>query len=207
MSDSRTLTEIEGLVLRLRSGDTTARDALLLCAWERLTRLAHRMLGDYPKVRRRLETGDIVVPASWRLCRALEDPDHLPTSARHFLRLAALQIRRELIDLARRYQNEPPLVPWPDGESDPDGSCVRFEPPDGTNRDPEHLAWWTAFHETVDRLPDNLRDVVDLLWYQGLTQAEAASVLGGISTKTVRNRWVEARLRLCDALGGHPSWS
>ena len=42
---------------------------------------------------------------------------------------------------------------------------------------------------------------LDLLYYQGLTQAEAAEVLG-VSERTVKRRWQAARLALHDALGG-----
>ena len=40
-------------------------------------------------------------------------------------------------------------------------------------------------------LSDEQREVFDLLWYEGLTQPEAATVLG-VSLKTV-NRWVNGR--------------
>jgi DNA-directed RNA polymerase specialized sigma24 family protein len=42
---------------------------------------------------------------------------------------------------------------------------------------------------------------VDLLFYQGLQQAEAAAVLG-VSERTVKRRWQSARLALHEALGG-----
>ncbi len=50
-------------------------------------------------------------------------------------------------------------------------------------------------------LPDELSSVFDLIYYQGLTQAEAAEVLG-VSEATIKRSWREARLALHDALGG-----
>jgi RNA polymerase sigma-70 factor (ECF subfamily) len=47
----------------------------------------------------------------------------------------------------------------------------------------------------VDSLPDEEREVVQLLWYEGLRQPEAAVVLG-ISLATLKRRWQVARLRL-----------
>ncbi len=41
----------------------------------------------------------------------------------------------------------------------------------------------------------------DLLWYQQLSQAEAAQLLN-VSERTVKRRWASARLKLHDALGG-----
>ena len=58
-----------------------------------------------------------------------------------------------------------------------------------------------GFTVSVESLNDEDREVFDLLWYQGLTQGEAAEVLG-LSEKTVNRRWVAARMRLGMALGG-----
>jgi RNA polymerase sigma-70 factor (ECF subfamily) len=65
------------------------------------------------------------------------------------------------------------------------------------------LRRWTEFHEAVARLPDDLRAVFDLLWYQGLAQAEAAALLG-VAVPTVKLRWMKARLQVQQALGGAP---
>jgi RNA polymerase sigma factor (sigma-70 family) len=66
---------------------------------------------------------------------------------------------------------------------------------------PDRLAAWTEFHEQVERLPEEEREVFSLLWYKGLSQAEAAEVLG-VSDRTIKRRWQSARLHLHEALGG-----
>jgi predicted DNA-binding protein (UPF0251 family) len=43
--------------------------------------------------------------------------------------------------------------------------------------------------------------VVHLLFYQELTQVEAAELLA-VDPSTVKRRWRSARLKLCDALEG-----
>ena len=53
-------------------------------------------------------------------------------------------------------------------------------------------------------LPEAEREVFDLLWYEGLTQAEAARVLG-VTDRTVKNRWRSAKLELQRVLGEGPS--
>ena len=63
------------------------------------------------------------------------------------------------------------------------------------------MAAWTEFHRQIDRLPDEEREIFDLLWYQGLSQAEAASLLK-VSERTVKRRWQSACLKLHRALGG-----
>jgi RNA polymerase sigma-70 factor (ECF subfamily) len=176
---------------RLRVGDDSARDALLMRAFDRLRRLARRMLKGYPAVGRWEETDDVLQNAMIRLDRALRSV--APPTARDFFRLAAAQIRRELLDLARRYRG-------------PEGIGVHHDSREGVEvlevtHDPGRLAEWTEFHQRVESLPDEDREIVDLLWYQGLTQAEAADTLG-VSERTVNRRWLAARVRLCDALGG-----
>ena len=77
---------------------------------------------------------------------------------------------------------------------------MRPDPPD-TTRDPDLLAAWTDFHREVEVLPADEREVFDLLFYQGLAQADAAAVLG-VAEITIKRRWRGARMRLVQALGG-----
>ena len=80
-----------------------ARAALVGIAAERMQALARRMLGGSPQVRRWTETDDVVQNAMVRLYRALGGV--IPNDPQHFVRLAALQVRREVIDLTRRLRN------------------------------------------------------------------------------------------------------
>jgi DNA-directed RNA polymerase specialized sigma24 family protein len=52
-------------------------------------------------------------------------------------------------------------------------------------------------------LPDDLRAVFDMLWYQEMSQAEAAALLG-IAVPTVKLRWMKGRLRVQETMGGAP---
>jgi DNA-directed RNA polymerase specialized sigma24 family protein len=95
--------------------------------------------------------------------------------------------------------NRPAVLPLDGGPSD---TGPRHEPA-GQTLDGEELRRWTEFHEAAARLPDDLRAVFDLLWYQELSQAEAAALLG-IAVPTVKLRWMKARLQVRQALGGSP---
>ena len=66
---------------------------------------------------------------------------------------------------------------------------------------PASLAQWAELHELMDGLPPEEREVVGLLFYQGLSQAEAAEVLG-VSLRTVQRRWHDALCRLHRAWAG-----
>ena len=117
---------------------------------------------------------------------------------------AAAQVRRELIDLARHYKGPRGLGAHHAtrvGRGDSaDGAAIAAAAPE-TTYDPGRLAAWAEFHAAVARLGEADRELFDLLWYQGLTQAEAAALLGA-SERTVNSRWLAARVRLGDSLGG-----
>jgi RNA polymerase sigma-70 factor (ECF subfamily) len=194
-------TQIQRCIDRLRAGDKAAREELLAHSRDRLLRLTRKMLRDFPGVKRQEETDDVFQEAAMRLWRALQEVQ--PTTAADFFRLAAALIRRELLDLARRHSGASGLgaqrvsrdaagkAPAPAG----------VDPVD-TTHDPGPLAAWTDFHNAVESLAAEERDVFDLLYYQGLLQAEAAAVLG-VSERTLKRRWQAARLRLAAAMGGN----
>jgi RNA polymerase sigma-70 factor (ECF subfamily) len=160
------------------------------------------MLGDYPGLHRWEDTDDVLQEAMLRLCRALDDVK--PTSTRHFLRLAALQMRRQLIDLARHYQrpNGAAARHSTVGGQSSQGSqqAARHDLPQLTD-EPGRILAWTELHERIDELPDEEKEVFDLLWYQELSQTEAAEVLG-VDRSTIIRRWLAARRRLLAALKG-----
>jgi RNA polymerase sigma-70 factor (ECF subfamily) len=178
---------VQGCLDRLRRGDFSARNDLLNGACQRLQGLAHQMLKNYPNVRRWEETGDVLQNALIRLQRALQQLT-LETP-RDFFRLAALQIRRELLDLARSYYGpQGPGAHHASSPAEPAGGPVpkRAAPAD-LSLEPTRIAAWTEFHEQIEALPDEEREVFDLLWYQGLTQAEAAEVLH-VTDRTIKRR-------------------
>jgi RNA polymerase sigma-70 factor (ECF subfamily) len=198
VSDNQS-TLLQGHLDRLRGGDLSAREPLLAHAYANLQRLATRMLGRFPGVQRWEGSDDVSNNAALRLWKALEEVR--PESVRHFYRLAALQLRRELLDLARRYSGPGGLGATHESvasatESSPQAVA---DPADHSHHNPAQLALWTDFHRQVDLLPEEEREAFDLLFYQDLPHAEAAQLLG-VSGATLRRRWLAARMRLQDAL-------
>lgn len=177
-------------------GDTEARNQIIDHTCERLRLLTRKMLRGYPGVRRWSETDDVLQNAMIRLHRSLAEVK--PQLPRQFYGLAATQIRRELIDLARHYYGTEGLG----ARHHTDGGKAAGVKSDHCLR-PEDLESWTEFHEQVEQLPEELREVVNLLWYEGISQPEAASVLA-ISLATVKRRWQAARLVLYGKL--QASW-
>lgn len=176
---------------RMRAGDAAASDELLRVVCGRLERLARKLLRGFPRVRRWVQTDDVLQNALLRLLRALREIR--PASTRAFFGLAAVQMRRELLDLARHF-----LGPEGQGFNHAtglgDGTTPAFDPPDAVD-DAAELERWCAFHQAVEGLAEEEREVVGLLFYHGLKQAEAAELLQ-VSERTVRSRWAAALRRL-----------
>ena len=193
------VSRLEELLEQLRQGDPFARNELLEATGRRLLTMTKRMKAGYPNVSRWEQNEDVFQNALLRLHRSLGDVQ--PVDARHFYRLAALQIRRELLDLARhysglgkRYQTQSPSA---DGEERVNPA---FEPLE-TSVTPENMMEWVEFHSMIESLSEHEREVVELLWYHGLTQQEAADILQ-VDVRTVKRRWRSARLALHKKLDG-----
>ena len=177
---------------RLDVDHPAAREAVIEHTCERLRKMTRSMLRKSPKVRRFEQTDDLLQDALVRLHRSLAEVK--PTTAKEFYGLAATQIRRQLIDLARKHYGSEGMGINQVG----DGGVVLNQ----VALPPDSLTDWTEFHEQIDRLPDPEKEVVHLLWYEGLAQSEAAHLLG-ISLATLKRRWQSARLRLTDWMGGN----
>jgi RNA polymerase sigma-70 factor (ECF subfamily) len=125
-----------------------------------------------------------------RLLRSLEEVR--PGSARAFFGLAAELIRRELIDLARHFYGAEGMGAHHDSKVLDDSAQGGVAPVDDRD-DAGELERWCAFHEHVEALPPQEREVVGLMFYHGWKQAQVAEVFG-VSERTVR-RWWESAIR------------
>lgn len=181
---------------------SAAKEQLVDWAIEHMRATARRMLRGFPRVRRWDETDDVLQEAALRLSRALDATT--PADGRQLLGLMALQVRRELIDLARRY-----------------GGAESFARNHDTNAiavSGRHLMWvgyaidpesspaeegetWARFHEAASQLDEEERELFNLVWYLGLKQEDAARLLG-CSVRTVARRWEATKKHLLARLGG-----
>ncbi|MBX9625032.1 MAG: hypothetical protein K2X82_14590, partial [Gemmataceae bacterium] len=105
---------LHGFVDRWRGGDRAAADDLIRGAGARLEKLARTMSRGFPS-----DHADVLNAALVRLLRTLRSVR--PAGTRDFYRLAAVQLRRELLDLARYYRRRPsvPLDPGRRAADDP----------------------------------------------------------------------------------------
>ena len=208
MNDESTAV-LQGQLERAVTGDAEARRRLLELTRDRLMHHARRFLhGRYARLEPFAQTDDVVQQLYLKILQHQDrfwvnaDGEPVRTLA-EFFGHASAWMRDVLCDLLRkeygRDDNRPAVLPLDGGATD---TGPRHEPANST-LDGEKLRRWTEFHEAAARLPDDLRAVFDLPWYQELSQAEAAALLG-IAVPTVKLRWMKARLRVQQTLGGSP---
>jgi RNA polymerase sigma factor (sigma-70 family) len=161
--------------------DRAVRRLRLLCS-----NLLHR---SYPRLTQpplNLQTDELLSGVVERLLVALRKVR--PATVRQFFALANQHLRWELNDLAHRLDKLPApaaLVEEGIAASPNSDSCLT---PDGRRM-------W----EAIDGLPEDEREVFDLVRIQGLTHGEAAGLVG-VSEKTVQRRLNRARLLLTERL-------
>ncbi len=192
MTDEHTTAVVQRYLVAL-AGDTPADPiirALLDGAIHRLQLLCTNLLyRSYPRLMQpplNLQPDELLGAVVERLLKAMREAR--PQTVRQFFALANQHMRWELNDLARRLDEQPSivelreeLVPAPLSSA----SCLT---PSGRR-----------MLEAIDNLPDEEREVFSLVRIQGLTQPEAADVLG-VSAKTVQRRLNRSLLMLAEQL-------
>ena len=159
--------------------------ALLDRAVRRLHELCAALLHrSYPRLTRpplNLQADELLGAVVERLLKALREVH--PETVRQFFALASQHMRWELNEMARRLDEQPAAVEFRDGlvpAQSSSGSCL-------TSDGLRILA-------AIGGLPEAEGEAFDLVRLQGLTQAEAAQVLG-VSAATVKRRLIRG-LRL-----------
>jgi RNA polymerase sigma-70 factor (ECF subfamily) len=198
MSDSTVDTLwLQHCVERWRAGDRQAADSLFRGVGQRLEYIARKMLRGFHAVRDRADTGDVLQGSLLRLLNSLRRVQ--PESMRHFFNLAAVHVRRELLDLARHFSSMAFVPPAP-ADSTTDSSSADSRQAAEAPTEDDDFDLWCRFHEAVERLPADEREVVGLMFYHGWTQAQIAELLQ-VNERTVRRRWQSACLRLNELVG------
>jgi RNA polymerase sigma-70 factor (ECF subfamily) len=149
--------------------DRAIRRLHLLCAT-----LLHR---SYPRLTLpplNLQADELLSAVAERLLKAMREAR--PQSVRQFFALANQHMRWELNDLARRLDEQPAVVGLQEGLVPAPSSSESGLTPSGRR-----------MLEAIDNLPEDEREVFGLVRVQGMTQTEAARVLG-VSAVTVKRR-------------------
>jgi len=180
MAEARTTAVIQRYLDEL-GGDSPAEPivrALLDRAVRRLHVLCATLLyKSYPRLTQpplNLQADELLGAVVERLLKALREAR--PRTVRQLFALANQHMRWELNDLARRLDEQPAAVDL----------CEELVPSpvtSGSGLTPDGLRMLQA----IDALPEEERETFDLVRIQGLTQSEAAEILG-VTIRTVRRR-------------------
>ncbi len=149
--------------------DRSVRRLQLLCA-----SLLHRSYRRLTLPPLNLQPDEMLDSVVERLLKAMRSVH--PQTVRQFFALANQHMRWELNDLCRRLDEQPAAVELHEG-------IVPAPSSSGSGLTPHGRRILAA----IDNLPDDEREVFDVVRIQGLTQVEAAELLG-VSPKTVQRR-------------------
>lgn len=183
-------TKIQTWLQRLRAGDDGARDEVIRHASERLRRRAHQLFRRNDRLRRHEQTDDVLQVALVRLHKSLKDVH--PESVPQLIGLAARHIRLAIVDLARHHFG--PLGQGKHHHTDGQPADEAGGSLEKATSEPQDLYDWVKFHNAFEALPEDEKQVFDLIWYKGLKQVEVAEVLG-VSEKTIQRQWLKIRTR------------
>jgi RNA polymerase sigma factor (sigma-70 family) len=152
--------------------------ALLERAVHRLERLCTNLLHHaYPRLTQpplNLQADELLSAVVERVLKAMRAAR--PTTVRHFFLLANQHMLWELNDLARRLDRQPRSVELQD-------SLIPAPSETGWEATPDYL----RIMDAIKHLPEDEREVFELIRVQGLTHSEVAGVLG-VCVKTVQRR-------------------
>jgi RNA polymerase sigma-70 factor (ECF subfamily) len=192
MEEERTTAVVQRYLDEL-AGDTPPEQAvraLLDRAVSRLHQLCAALLHrSYPRLTRpplNLQADELLGAVVERLLKALREAR--PQTVRQFFALANQHLRWELNEMARRLDEQPAAVELREGLVPAPASSESGLTP-GSRR----------MLDAIADLPEEEREAFDLVRIQGLTQAEAARVLG-VSAGTVNRRLNRGLQLLLEAL-------
>jgi RNA polymerase sigma-70 factor (ECF subfamily) len=167
--------------------------ALLARSVDRLRILCQSMLyRSYPRLTRgplNLDADELLSAIVERLIKAMREVR--PGTVRQFFALANQHMRWELNDLARRLDTRMHAAELHES------AAVAPEPspsPSGVTANTQRIL------QAIDDLPEEEREVFNLVRIQGMTKAEAAGILG-CSEKTIQRRVSRCLVRLTEVLG------
>jgi RNA polymerase sigma-70 factor (ECF subfamily) len=193
MSAENTTAAIQGYLNAL-AGDQPA-EPIVRALLDRAVRRLHLLCGSLlqRKYRRltlppvNLQTDEMLSAVVERLLKALESVR--PQTVRQFFALACQHMRWELNDVARRLDQQQAAVELHDSQVAAPGSSSTMLTSGGRR-----------ILAAIDGLPEDEREAFDLVHVQGLSQPEAAEVLG-ISVRTVQRRLNRSLVFLSKELG------
>lgn len=177
--------ELADCLQRLAAGDASALDQLISQACKRMEDMAHRMLRRFPKVRRWVETKDVVQDASLALWKRLKKTPP-PADPRQYVGLCAIEVHHRLLDLARKFSGPQSFASkhQTNHGAGVDGQRLTIEAQGVIDTWTEELQIWRLILETLERQPSRVAQAFRLVHFLGVKRRQAAEQLG-VDRKTV----------------------
>lgn len=193
MDAEHTTAEVQKYLHELR-GDAPSEPVVRALLERSATRLhvlcATMLLRRYPRLTRpplNLQAEEMLSAVVERLLKAMREVH--PETPRQFFALVNRHMRWELNDLARRLDQQTRAQGlYEDAVPAPETS--------GSVLGPDAI----RMLEAIENLPDEEREVFELIRIQGISQSEAAELIG-VSVKTVQRRLNRGLLTLTEQLG------
>lgn len=171
-------------VVELQAGRPNAAEPVFRSIQKSVNRLAARAFKKFPRAGRFADLDDVIQGSLIRLLSSLRAIR--PESTRQFYALANTAIRRELLDLIKKYYGPAGAGTHLSGLSVGNESG-ELDPADEYRTD---LDTMSAFHTAVEQLPAEEREAFSLDYYHGWRLAEIADLFQ-VSVRTVQ-RWQES---------------
>jgi RNA polymerase sigma factor (sigma-70 family) len=175
--------DLTDLISRMKAGDRHARQDLFAHAFSQMERMTRKRLDQqFGRLRfHGIETGDILNDAMLQLVKRFEQGTELDrlTCERDFFVMVAQYIRWALLNAANRFAQQKQVLPGDD-----------FLP--GQTAHPFSVEQMTAFHAEVERLPQEQREVFELLYFCDRGYDDAAELLG-VHRDTIKRRYRDAK--------------
>jgi RNA polymerase sigma-70 factor (ECF subfamily) len=192
MNDEHTTAVVQRYLDEL-AGDSPS-DPIIRALLDRAVRRLHLLCATllrrgYPRLTQpplNMQAEELLGAVAERLLKALREAR--PRTVRQLFALANQHMRWELNDLARRLDGEPAVGELSEGLVPSPPSSVSGLTPDGLR-----------MLQAIDELPEEEREVFDLVRIQGMAQVEVAELLE-VSTKTVQRRLNRALMILAEQL-------
>jgi RNA polymerase sigma factor (sigma-70 family) len=182
--------DLAGLIVRMKAGDSVARDDLFAIAFAQLDQMARKRLNtQFGRLRLHgVETGDILDDAMVQLVKRLKEGHDLErlTNEGDFFIMVAQYVRWALLNTAKRVARQEPTLP-------PDDFTA------GETTHPHSIEQMTEFHAEIERLPPDQRVVFELRYFGERTYEQAAEILG-VHRDTVKRRYRDAKETLAHVM-------
>lgn len=175
-----------------RANDPHAANELVRRAQSRFNLLAAQMYRGYPNIRKIGDVDDVTQRGWMRLLHTLKQTR--PTDTKGFFVLVNVHLTRVLLDMAREAKALKNQTVSLEVVGAGVGSGSRYPVTDAdAEKELKDIEKWERFHVGVLQLPQELKEVVCLRFYDDRPFSEIATILGR-HERTIRRWWADACL-------------